>query len=157
MKNLTLNYVCEKQKEMDEKIKGSRERKNSDIILSMIAEIIEWNEECEDSHKTWKKKEHNKEKELEEFVDILFFIAQLRNYEVDNGFYYPRYFYVPQNTKSPLFLISNIHENSLSLYSVWNTIAENRGYSKRKLAKVYEEKYQKNLVRIKGEWQDGKN
>ena len=74
--------VLELQKILDSKIKSSRERDLTDIKLSIIAEIIEFNEECEkDTHKTWKTK--NKvftlEKAKKEAIDILFFIAQLVN------------------------------------------------------------------------------
>lgn len=45
----------------------------------MIAEIIEFNEETENTHKVWKQKEFNKEKMIEESVDVLFFYLQMCN------------------------------------------------------------------------------
>jgi hypothetical protein len=60
---------------------GMRERTIKDIELSLIEEILEWNKERgeEFSHKTWKKKEFDKEKHDEEFIDILFFELELFN------------------------------------------------------------------------------
>ena len=46
----------------------------------MIAEIIEFNEETRNTHKTWKQKEFNVIKMVEESVDILFFYLQLVNF-----------------------------------------------------------------------------
>ena len=65
------------QKHLDENIHSSRERILKDIKLSLIAEVIEFNEETPESHKTWKSKHYDKEKELEEFTDIWFFLAQM--------------------------------------------------------------------------------
>ena len=53
------------QKHLDESIHSSRERTLEDIKKSMIAECIEFDEETPDSHKTWKTKPYDKEKELE--------------------------------------------------------------------------------------------
>ena len=57
-----------------------RERTLKDIKLSLIAEVIEFNEETPESHKTWKTKEYNKSMELEELTDIYFFFAQMINF-----------------------------------------------------------------------------
>ncbi len=65
---------------LDSNINSTRERTLEDIKLSLIAELIEFNEETKDSHKTWKTKEHDKDKELEELTDVWFFVAQLVNY-----------------------------------------------------------------------------
>ena len=74
------------QKQLDEAVGKPREngfepkkRNFTNIKLSMIAEIIEFNEETEETHKTWKQKEFDKSKMIEEAVDITFFLAQLIN------------------------------------------------------------------------------
>lgn len=77
--------ILKLQKHLDESIHSSRERTEEDIKTSMIAELIEFNEETKDSHKTWKPHIYNKEKELEELVDIWFFMAQLINYAESIG------------------------------------------------------------------------
>ena len=77
----TFEDILKLQKHLDESIHNSRERTEEDIKTSMIAELIEFNEETKDSHKTWKTKEYNKAKELKELTDVYFFFAQLVNYE----------------------------------------------------------------------------
>lgn len=82
----SLEDILELQRQLDEAISKKRdsgfvprERDYKDIILSMIAEIIEFNEETEGTHKTWKEKDFNIDNMKEEAVDILFFFAQLIN------------------------------------------------------------------------------
>ena len=155
---LALINVCKKQAELDSKIQNSRERTLADIKLSMMAEIIEWNEECFDTHKTWKKKTHDTAKEMEEFVDILFFIAQQANFE-ENSSEKNKYLisYVPSSIiYTALALLGAAHRaDAASIYRAWIKVAENRYYSMRDLTKIYEMKYKKNLERINGEWQNG--
>ena len=76
----TFEDILNLQKHLDKSIHSSRERTLEDIKLSLIAEVIEFNEETPQSHKTWKTKPYNKEKELEELTDIWFFVAQMVNY-----------------------------------------------------------------------------
>lgn len=67
------------QQALDNKIGGTIRTKQQ-IILSMIAEIIEFNEELTCSHKTWKTKtDHSLDKQKEELIDILFFFLQFIN------------------------------------------------------------------------------
>lgn len=77
--------ILKLQKYLDESIHSSRERTLKDIKLSLIAEVIEFNEETPESHKTWKTKKHSKEKELEELTDIWFFLAQMVNFKLENS------------------------------------------------------------------------
>lgn len=59
-----------------------REKVEHDILYAMDDEIQEWLRELpfEINFKVWKQKEYNREKELEELTDVLFFILQLGNY-----------------------------------------------------------------------------
>ena len=52
-----------------------RKRNDMDILSALDDEFQEWQKELpyEYNFKTWKQKEYSREKELEEFVDILFF------------------------------------------------------------------------------------
>lgn len=72
--------MLELQKFQDKHIKNNIPRELKHIKLSLIAEAIEFNEETKDTHKTWKPFKYDKEKELEELVDVWFFTAQLINY-----------------------------------------------------------------------------
>ena len=76
----TFEDMLELQKYQDKYIKNCRIRTLDDIKLSLIEECIEFNKETKDSHKTWKPHIYSKEKELEELVDIWFFVAQLVNF-----------------------------------------------------------------------------
>lgn len=71
----TFEDILNLQKHLDESIHSVRFRTLRDIELSMVAEIIEFNEETKYSHKTWKTKEYNREKELEELTDVWFFFS----------------------------------------------------------------------------------
>ncbi|WP_324283603.1 dUTP diphosphatase [Fusobacterium polymorphum] len=68
------------QKVLDDNIDNVRPRTIDDIKKSIIAECIEFDEETAQSHKIWKTKPYDKEKELEELTDIWFFVAQMVNY-----------------------------------------------------------------------------
>ena len=68
------------QKHLDENLNNVRKRTLGDIKLSLIAEVIEFNEETPESHKTWKTKPYDKAKELEELTDIYFFYVQYINF-----------------------------------------------------------------------------
>ena len=72
------------QKHLDDNINNIRPRTFDDIQMSLIAECVEFNEETMLSHKTWKVKPYDKEKELEELTDVYFFFAQLINYLDDD-------------------------------------------------------------------------
>ena len=76
----TFGEILMLQQYLDKNIHSSRERTLEDITMSFIAECVEFNEETKFSHKTWKTKEYDKAKELEELTDIFFFFAQMINY-----------------------------------------------------------------------------
>lgn len=69
--------MLQKQNQLDKAIENTRARTLDDIKLSMIAEVIEFNEETKTTHKTWKYNQVNESKLREEFIDILFFFLQL--------------------------------------------------------------------------------
>lgn len=60
----TFEDILNLQKYLDESLNNVRERTLRDIKLSLIAEVIEFNEETPESHKTWKTKPYDKAKEL---------------------------------------------------------------------------------------------
>lgn len=80
---MNIQNLLEKQAMLDSNINNTRERTIEDIRMSMIAEIIEFNEELECSHKTWKHKEVDKGKQLTEWVDIFFFVLQGINLTIE--------------------------------------------------------------------------
>lgn len=157
------------QKELDKKIHSIRPRGLKDIKKSLIAECIEFDEESKDSHKTWKKHNYNKEKELEELTDIWFFTAQMVNYSYDNGdittlerkelfkfFEDDNLAYsgdinvldVIFDLKAPVMDYAFLKFLVLDLMVVSN----NYGYTKNDILNVYWKKFNKNLERIGKEW-----
>lgn len=86
----TFEDLLELQKILDENTGKARqngfiprERNIDDIRLSLIAELIEFNEELPQTHKTWKQKSFSKENAIIESIDVLFFFLQFINYLKD--------------------------------------------------------------------------
>ena len=86
----TFEELLELQRVLDEntgKVRQNgfipRERNIDDIRLSLIAELIEFNEELPRTHKTWKQKSFNKENAIVESIDVLFFFLQFINHLKD--------------------------------------------------------------------------
>lgn len=78
---ITLEEIIEKQKQLDtylKKEKNSRDRDFLDILGSILAKTIKFEEECDYiiSHKTWEKRKYDPEKQLTKCTDIFFFIVQ---------------------------------------------------------------------------------
>lgn len=148
------------QKELDKSIHSSRERTEEDIKLSLIAELIELNEETKYSHKTWKTKEYNRYKELEELTDVYFFFAQLINYKSKDGRFKKEYYcrefeFFPGYYAGSYFtrLIYNLTGNNLSwFFGGLLTCSVKLGYTKDDILNCYWEKWQKNMARIGKEW-----
>ena len=67
------------QKFLDEKINNVRTRDLRDIKKSFLAELVEFDEETPESHKTWKEKEVDEKLLLEELTDVYFFFSQIIN------------------------------------------------------------------------------
>ena len=148
----TFEDILKLQKHLDESIHSSRERTLEDIKLSLIAELIELNEETKYSHKTWKTKEYNKSMELEELTDIYFFFAQMINFNDDTVNNYARIKHLVavdfngwqikdygSQVLPTLNLIANIINDSV-LYSIDNLmeIAQKLGYTKKEYEKNWE-------------------
>lgn len=171
--------LLELQKILDEEVGKPRENgfipKKRDyikIVKSMIAEIIEFNEETENTHKTWKQKEFNKENMIEESVDILFFFLQLCNlvngednkiikmlsqgWENSWGINHS----VICDDDTELLLINKLSDASwnLTISICSNVLAlliclyiENK-ITKEKVLNTYYKKWQKNMTRINKDW-----
>lgn len=141
---------------LDKRMNNTRERTEEDIKLSLIAELIELNEETKYSHKTWKTKEYNRDKELEELTDVYFFFAQLINNKKRDGRfkkeYYCREFELfPGYYSGSYFtrLIYNLTDNNFSwFFGGLLTCSVKLGYTKDDILNCYWEKWQKNMKRI---------
>lgn len=157
----TFEDILKLQKHLDESIHNARERTLEDIKLSLIAECIEFNEETKDSHKTWKTKPYNKENELEELTDILFFIAQLYNTFDKKDTMVEYGCDVFNNSENYLKLnsvkITGIIIEFLGGYNnialgLYLSLVNKYGYTKDDILNYYWEKWQKNMQRIGKEW-----
>ena len=161
--------ILKLQKHLDESIHSARPRTIDDIKKSIIAECIEFDEETPQSHKTWKTKPYNKEKELEELTDIWFFVAQMVNYsEYMDGIT------VLEKQKLNIFFEDNKSPYSSKndildiIFDVKNSymdydwlrflirdlmiLSNQYGYTTQDILKTYWEKWQKNMKRIGKEW-----
>ncbi len=157
----TFEDILNLQKHLDESIHSSRKRTEEDIKLSLIAECIEFNEETKDSHKTWKTKPYNKQNELEELTDILFFIAQLYNTFDKKDTMVEYGCDVFNNSENYLTLnsvkITGIIIEFLGGYNnialgLYLSLVNKYGYTKEDILNCYWEKWQKNMKRIGKEW-----
>ena len=147
-----------------------RYRTDRDIRMSIIAEIVEFNEETKHSHKTWKEKEFNEEKMKEEAVDILFFFLQNINHHfegknifskpckdnairiweelwTDRAFSFSDEFDLMASLSKPSF-IDMCTSFTTRLVLFYKTIE----MTKKEVYKIYFDKWQKNMKRIEGEW-----
>lgn len=165
-----MNFVelRDKQRELDELI--ARPRTNgfvpvkptlAQIRLSALAETIEFQEELETTHKVWKNKtEFDKQKQLEEFVDILFFLLKWAN--IDTSGLDVEHLIV-KGIKQRVECV-NVNEWLLELqgsiaYGLFNSsfikfgiIASCMGYTKEMIVNEYLRKWEINKNRIEGEW-----
>ncbi|MDY4011344.1 MAG: dUTP diphosphatase [Fusobacterium gastrosuis] len=159
------NDVLKLQAILDSNINNIRERTLEDIKLSLIAEIIEFNEETEHSHKTWKTKEINKEAQLEELTDVWFFAAQLVNYyenernltllEIDNlnEVFANNDGYVYVDVLTIIFELRFLRFNWLKFFiKKLIALTNEYGYTTNDILKCYWKKWQKNMQRIGKEW-----
>ena len=152
--------ILELQKHLDESIHNSRERTEEDIKLSLIAELIEFNEETKCSHKTWKTKEYDRDKELEELTDVYFFFAQLINYKSRDGrfqieYYCEEFEIFPGYYAGAYFtrLMYNLLDNDFRwFFCSLLTLSKKLGYTKDDILNCYWKKWQKNMERIGKEW-----
>ena len=175
----TFEDLLELQKILDENTGKARqngfiprERNADDIRLSIIAELIEFDEELPQTHKTWKQKNFNKENAIIESVDVLFFFLQFINYLKDRrvggidrfikncDFNKIKFFREDKNFYSEEFdnfsITCMIHD-LLSGYIHGFFSRMCRMYSFLELTKedvfnVYWEKWQKNMKRVSEDW-----
>ena len=165
----TFEDILNLQKHLDESIHSARPRTIDDIKKSIIAECIEFDEETPQSHKTWKTKPYNKEKELEELTDIWFFVAQMVNHceviEEITEFEKRDLFKFFNNENNPymeeinvLTIIFDLRSPTMSYeYLKWviidlSNLTNQYGYTTQDILKTYWEKWQKNMKRIGKEW-----
>lgn len=178
----TFEDLLELQKRLDKEIEKPRdngfipkERDYSKIVKSMIAEIIEFNEETKNTHKTWKQKVFDREKMVEESSDILFFFLQLCNLVNDkdekikkmlsdgweNAWLIEELFELFGDKEDiELLLINKLSDISwnLSISMCFNVLAllvclymENE-ITKQEILDTYWNKWQKNMERINKDW-----
>ncbi|MGP1428965.1 MAG: dUTP diphosphatase [Fusobacterium sp.] len=157
------------QKYLDDNINNIRPRYLRDIKMSLIAECVEFNEETKESHKTWKTKEYDKSKELEELTDIWFFVAQMINYCNDNenlsmlqienlNKYFSNDFseYIePTNILNIIFYLKGErtdYDYFKFLIMELIVLTNQYGYKTYDILNCYWEKWQKNMKRIGKEW-----
>jgi hypothetical protein len=157
----TFEDILNLQKHLDERMNNTRERTEEDIKLSLIAELIELNEETKYSHKTWKTKEYNRDKELEELTDVYFFFAQLINNKKGRDGRFKKEYYCREFELFPSYyagshftrLIYNLVDNNFSwFFGGLLTCSTKLGYTKEDILNCYYEKWQKNMQRIGKEW-----
>ncbi len=146
-----------------------RKRDMNDINQAIIAEIIEFSEELpyDLNYKVWKEKEYNPEKQLEEFTDILFFIAAKINYEYKLEYPFKERenlakawdstFEAKHKNKLPKDYINGLIAVALKtevFYLVKNYvyIAISLNYSKQDIYDMYWKKWQENMKRIEKDW-----
>lgn len=170
---LNFELILEMQKELDSKINNCRERTAKDIMISFIAELVEWNETTDSSHKTWKHNVYTKAEQFEEIVDCLFFIAQLFNNEKAKINFEklkkdPYYKTLKNNTKcfneeavfhllilnALSLLANNINVEDL-LISYVVLVTDVLGYTEEEIEEEYKRKHRINLERINKKREEG--
>lgn len=176
-KDIEFIDLLEMQKQLDEEVAKPRDngfvpriRSRKDIILSMIAEIIEFNEETEHSHKTWKfKKRSEYSAIIEEATDILFFYLQLVNHaelekfqieaisQLWNKVWNYDDFYCDCDTE--VDLIRTITRTDCYTYPWLMDVLmalillyKGNAFLKNGIIQTYVNKWQKNMGRIKEDW-----
>lgn len=155
-----------------------RKREELDILLSIDDEFNEWLKELPKIYnfKTWKQKEYDLEKELEELTDILFFFLQYFNHKkiftermcssvelssltmkmnkIENIFLNKYEDLCSLSTRIHLFkhyLWSNEILNGVA-FEQYMYIVNDRSFSTQDLINKYWEKWQTNMKRINGDW-----
>ncbi|MGL5049708.1 MAG: dUTP diphosphatase [Fusobacteriaceae bacterium] len=149
---------------LDDKIKESKgsdykERTLEKIKFSIIAEIIEFQEELEETHKTWKKKEFSRNKQLEEFVDIFFFVLQAMRVHESPRINYYSIAYASElkvNTILSVMIIDTISNKFDTLLESYLSIAKTMNFSIKEIEEEYMRKFDINMERVSNEWRTGK-
>lgn len=155
-----------------------RKREELDILLSIDDEFQEWLKELPKIYnfKTWKQKEYDLEKELEELTDILFFFLQYFNHkkiftermctniEIEDinkkidkiGKIFSHTDVIDCNLRTKIHLFKNYLWSKEvidgKLFTEYMDLVQYRGFSQEDLLNTYWEKWQKNMKRINGDW-----
>lgn len=174
IKEITFTDLLELQKQLDEEVAKPRDngfvpRKRTllDIKLALDDEFQEWLRELPQklNFKTWKKKEYNREDELIELTDCLFFILQWVNIRYVKKdvlkIFSNRLEEFCKNIDGDLrAMISVFKENlwrdrTLIIFCAWICICIERGFAKEEMIQAYLTKWKRNIsVRIKEDWSD---
>lgn len=168
----TFKELLDLQERLEKSMNHKRERTVDDIKLSMLAEIIEFNEESSESHKTWKSKTFDKKLYFEEAVDIFFFLMQLvMTLEIDKKILWAvdcdylclnKEIANKEYTENEYLLYILIEKLSrfcecdyyyiLSLTNIIFNLYKRIGITKEDLFEIYFEKWKYNMKRIGKEW-----
>lgn len=171
-KPTNFNDLLELQRVLDENIEKNRSngfapRKRSllDILLAIDDEFQEWLRELpyEYNFKTWKQKEYNKEKELEELTDVLSFFLQYVNHTMAEDEFEELFdefdsFEYSTLSEAIFDLKRYLYSNSYEIdeldraFDVYLGIVKKRGFTRDELLETYWEKWQKNMTRINKDW-----
>ena len=172
----TFEELLEMQKQQDIEIYKPRKngyipRKKTllDIKLALDDEFQEWLRELPDEYnfKTWKEKEYDREKELIELVDVLFFLLQWINVIVEKYEYVLETFSnefeafgdAKTNTATSLNTLILMFKNYvyidavLMVLNAWISICVKRGFTKEDIVNQYCKKWKENIGSgVDGDW-----
>lgn len=159
---MKITEILTKQMFLDKHINNIRKRETIDCVISSIGECIEFIEEHELTHKTWKSKETVAEKLLEEYVDIIFFLAQTINkkgYPItehffNNLFHSNTFKTVGRDVRHMLgdFIVHMLCDNTHKAIIALGEIAKELGYTDTQIENMYHKKWEINMKRISTEW-----
>lgn len=179
--NIKFVDLLDLQRQLDEEVAKPREngfvprrRNYNKMVKSMIAEIIEFNEETENTHKTCKQKEFDREKMIKKSVDICFFYLQICNLLTGKDQEFIRILseswerawesvdpYTTYGYDVELELIKHLSSTEwclsiskcLNIMTLLISIYVNNDISKDKMIQTYLTEWKRNItVRIKDDW-----
>lgn len=166
------------QKFLDSKINNIKPRTLKEIRFSFLAELVEFNEETPETHKTWKARVIDNRKILEELTDVYFFFSQIVNYlfEKGQGIFsnkseeeQERIFiklennfdtivnqnFIDDKMETLLLLSETVSKKDLDilfLIKLMSYLTKQYGFTREDILKSYYDKWKKNLERIGTEW-----
>lgn len=166
------------QKFLDSKINNIKPRTLKEIRFSFLAELVEFNEETPETHKTWKARVIDNRKILEELTDVYFFFSQIVNYlfEKGQGIFsnkseeeQERIFiklennfdtivnqnFIDDKMETILLLSETVSKKDLDilfLIKLMSYLTKQYGFTREDILKSYYDKWKKNLERIGTEW-----
>ena len=173
IKDIKLTDLLEMQRQLDEEVVKPRDngfvpRETCilDLTLALDDEFQEWLRELPDKYnfKVWKQKVWDREKEITEITDCLFFFLKL----FDRGELYPlREFWCVDEAFDKFredieikYLRKEILDFKKCIWDgeygeafyAWIHICKLRGFTKEDVIKTYLNKWKKNMHRIKEDW-----